>query len=117
MRFVLLLVAAAISGCAAINHEVIERSASVRPGMTEGEVISLLGEPGLREFSGSKSALQYCQTEVWGSRHKYAVIWINDDRVYGLTSYTQAATGSCQSKFMPVNWGNAPDSTIEIRNR
>ena len=117
MRLIFLFLGAAISGCAAINHEVIERSASVRPGMTESEVVSLLGEPGHREFSGSKSALQYCQTEIWGARHKYAVVWLSEGKVYGLTSYTQAATGSCHNKFMPVNWGNMPDTTIEVRNR
>lgn len=115
--FNILLLGVLLYGCVAINHEAIEKSSSIQQGMTESEVIALLGSPGMREFSGQKQALQYCQTELWGPRHKYAVVWLYEGEVFGLTSYTQPSRGSCSNQFMPVNWGNTPDTTIEIRNR
>ena len=106
-----------MSGCSAINHEAIESSAYVDPGMSKREVSDLLGPPQNRQFSGSNEAWQYCQTSVWGTTDKFVVVWFFQGQVTGLTSYTESKGGLCTSFFRSVNWEDAPDHTIEVRQR
>ena len=89
----------------------------IAPGMSKKEVLGILDAPGNRQFKGKDEAWQYCQTSVWGTTDKYAVVWFFDGKVTGMNTYQQSGIGMCETFFKTVNWENAPDHTIEFRER
>ena len=111
------LLAAFLGGCGSINQATVERAAQVEAGMSKNEVAELLGPPGNRQFSGDNEAWQYCQTSILAAADKFIVIWFYRDEVTGLTSYTDSRFGMCDSFFRSVNWEDAPDHTVEVRQR
>ncbi len=74
-----------------------------------------MGSPGDRQFKKDKEAWQYCSTGF--ASDDYMIIWFEGDAVTGLNSYKNHAPGACSSFFKPIKWENAPDKTIELRNR
>ena len=105
------------AGCGTGNIKGMENSSSVEPGDSKQDVIAKLGEPGDRQFSGTDEAWQYCRTNFRSS--DYRVIWFANGRVTGLNTYTNSDTAGslCGSHFRQVNWHDAPDRVIEIRER
>jgi hypothetical protein len=95
------------------------KTLEVTPGMSAAEVRSILGAPQNRQFNGQKEAWQYCQTgiaPVDGS-DKYVLVWITNNRVVGMQTYTNKQHGTCDSFFRNVKWEQAPDAIVEIRKR
>jgi hypothetical protein len=88
-------------------------------GDDKERVLKIMGPPGDRQLKGSNEAWQYCQTTGAGfGYHDYRIIWFYNGKVTGITSYTSSRGGSsCVTDIRSVRWGDAPDTTIEIRNR
>jgi hypothetical protein len=88
-------------------------------GDDKEHVLKIMGSPGDRQFKGSNEAWQYCQTSGAGfGYHDYRIIWLYNDKVTGITSYKNSRGGSsCVTDSRSIRWEEAPDTTIEIRNR
>lgn len=62
--------------------------------------------------------MAYCQTGAGFGYHDYRMIWFYNGKVTGITSYKDSTpASSCAGRFKPVRWENAPDHTLEIRER
>lgn len=85
-------------------------------GQSQDEVVNILGIPGNKQFQGKDEAWQYCKTGF--TSDSFVVVWFYDGKVTGLSSYGgYYGEGNCAKFFKTVNWQDAPDRTIEIRNR
>jgi hypothetical protein len=113
--FVALCFLVLLAGCASSFNRVN----IIQPGETKEKVISILGEPEDRQFKGNDEAWQYCKTGTGFGMCGYKTIWFYGGRVTGITSYSMACAGfgSCTAHFRQIQWDNAPDRTIEIRER
>lgn len=103
-----------IAGCGTLEKKAV----LVNPGDSKEAVTKVMGVPGDRQFQGQQEAWQYCITGAGFGYHDYRIVWFAHGAVTGITSYKSSAAGvSCKSQFKPIRWEDAPDSTIEIRNR
>jgi|SRR5688572_21559347 hypothetical protein len=90
----------------------------VNAGDDKQRVLEVLGTPGDTQFQGSAEVWQYCQTGAGFGYHDYRVVWFRDGRVTGVTSYKDTTpASSCAAHFRQVRWEEAPDYTVEIRQR
>jgi hypothetical protein len=104
-------------GCASTSS-MVRNSISVTPGQAKEEVLSVMGTPKDRQFQGKDEAWQYCATDYSGfGADQYIVVWFYDGKVTGLTSYKNQMMGNCESFFKTIKWEEAPDRSIEFRNR
>lgn len=87
----------------------------ISSGQTKEEVINILGLPGNKQFKGKNEAWQYCQTGF--SADLYVIVWFYNGTVTGMNTYNGYGVGSCTEFFNNINWEDAPDITIENRNR
>jgi len=77
-----------------------------------------MGTPDDRQFKGDNEAWQYCQTGAGFGYHDYRVIWFYKGKVAGINSYKSTRpASSCVSDIKQINWEDAPDVSLEIRNR
>jgi hypothetical protein len=77
-----------------------------------------MGPPKNRQFSGANEAWQYCATDMAGfAGDQFVLIWLYDNRVTGLETYTNSLVGTCETFFRQVSFEDAPDATIELRKR
>lgn len=110
--FMLLLLA-----CAS-QSVIVKNSASIRPGMSHAELRQVMGEPHNRQFKGKNEAWQYCSTDYSGfEADHYVLVWLSDGVVSGMQTYRSTQYGTCESFFRTVKWDEAPDTTIEFRQR
>ena len=98
-------------GCATPNAaKLSDTTLQIERGMSYQEVLDLVSEyPVQRTFRGRGTALQYCVADKMAERSSYAVVWMIDDKVEGLTQY-DLWTGwfSCENYFREIDWGQAP---------
>lgn len=103
-----------ISGCGSLERKAI----LINAGDDKKMVISAMGIPGDRQFQGKSEAWQYGQTGAGFGYHDFRVIWFYDGKVTGITSYKDyTPASSASSHFKPIRWEDAPNYTLEIRNR
>ena len=96
----------------------VKNSSAIKAGMLTSELRELMGEPQNRQFEGNNEAWQYCSTDYSGfETDHYVLVWIVDETVTGMQTYRNAEIGMCGSFFRTVNWEDAPDASIEVRNR
>ena len=77
-----------------------------------------MGTPKDRQFQGKSEAWQYCATDYSGfGADQYIVVWFYEGKVFGMTSYKNHMVGNCESFFRTIKWEDAPDRSIEFRNR
>jgi hypothetical protein len=109
----LLLVSAVLflSSCA----NVATKSIDLEPGMSKAQLKSLLGRPGDRQFSGNVEAWQYCDTGF--AKDEYLIVWLANDKVVETQRYENAYSMGICSSYTTINWEDAPDKIIEIRER
>jgi hypothetical protein len=88
----------------------------INAGDSKDRVIEIMGTPDDRQFNGSQEAWQYGMVVSIGVCD-YTVIWFKDGKVSGLNSYRNFSTLGCRHGLKSVNWQEAPDRIIEIRNR
>jgi hypothetical protein len=118
MKFVVLVLAAILLTACASQSRIAKQSSGIRPGMSGSELRTVLGEPQNRQFKGKNEAWQYCATDFSGfEADHYVLVWLNSDVVTGMQTYRNREFGTCESFFRTVDWEQAPDTAIEIRQR
>ena len=72
---------------------------------------------GDRQMKQEKEAWQYCETNF--NQYQFLVIWLEDSKVSGISTYIKGGRpfSFCTSNFNSIRWEDAPDTTIEVRNR
>lgn len=106
-----------LQACAS-QSSIVRNSASIRPGISTAELRQIIGEPQNRQFKGKNEAWQYCSTDFSGfEADHYVLVWLFDGVVSGMQTYRNTQYGTCESFFRTVNWEEAPNTAIEIRQR
>ena len=101
-------------GCGSLDKKVL----LINSGDTKEQVTAVMGVPDDRQFKGSNEAWQYCQTGAGFGYHDYLVIWFYKGQVSGINSYKSSRpASSCVADIKQINWEEAPDVSVEIRNR
>ena len=114
MKIIALISALLLAGCGSLDKQ----SLQINPGDSKERVIAALGAPKDRQFKGDLEAWQYCQTGAGLGYHDHRVVWFNAGTVTGLTSYRSTTPGTaCERNIQMVIWEQAPNATVEIRNR
>jgi hypothetical protein len=102
------------AGCGSLE----KKAALIDVGASKADVTTAMGAPDDRQAQGNLEAWQYCKTGAGLGYHDYRVIWFRDGRVSGFNSYKSSRpASSCKSDIRPVRWEEAPDVTVEIRDR
>ena len=95
-----------------------KKSVLINIGDNKEQVLNIMGPPDDRQLSGKNEAWQFCQTGAGFGYHDYRTIWFYDGKVTGINSYKSSRPGaSCVTDIKPIKWENAPDRTLEIRQR
>lgn len=103
-----------LSACGSLE----KKSILISHGDLKNKVISVMGTPDDRQLKGRNEVLQYCQTGAGFGYHDYRTFWLYDGKVTGINSYKSSRPGSsCMTDIRPVKWEDAPDITIEHRER
>ena len=105
-----------IIGCTPLQLR--KNSLNISHGQTKQEVLKFLGPPGNRQFQGKHEAWQWCETDYSGfAGDDYLIVWFFESKVTGISTYKNTLYGSCEKFYRTIRWEDAPDQTIEIRNR
>jgi len=115
MRFFLLAsFSIFIIACGSLDKQALQ----VNNGDNKERVTTLMGSPDDRQFKGDNEAWQYCQTGAGFGYHDYRVIWFFKGKVTGINSYKSSRpASSCVTDIRQINWEDAPDVTLEVRER
>ena len=113
----LFLAPAVLISCASSNSN-ITASNQISNGMSAADVQVIMGPPQNRQFSGNDEAWQWCATDyTGGGGDQFVLVWLNSGTVSGLERYTNTRMGTCETFFKNIQFEQAPDATIEFRNR
>ncbi len=115
------------------TRQPLENAKYLRQGMTETEVIQIMGEPIMREFQNRRSALHWCSTGEIGTYNPYdrfLLAAFTDERLTEIKYFSNkeeferisaqvATNGSidCASLIQNVHWLEPADKVIEYRTR
>ena len=115
------------------TRQPLENAKFLRPGMTEAEVIQIMGEPVTREFQDRRSALQWCSTGIIKTNNPYDRFLLaaftderlteiknfsNKDEFIELSAQVEQNGGiDCASLIQNVHWLDKPNEIIEYRTR
>lgn len=99
-------------GCGTLD----DKTVLIDAGDTKEEVIELLGSPQDRQFQQAQEAWQYCVSGAGFGYNDHKIIWFNEGLVTGITSYKTTRSG-CAGAFKTITWEEAPDFSIETRER
>lgn len=102
-----------LSACASVNPQFF----NINQRDTKASVLNKIGTPDDRQFLGKNEALQYCTTGTSFGKSTFNVIWFYDGLVTGASTYSVSHAGSCMGHFKQLNWEDAPDRIIEVRQR
>lgn len=103
-----------LSACGTLE----KKSILINSGDDKNRVLSIMGTPDDRQLQGQNEVWQYCITGAGFGYHDYRVIWFRNGMVTGITSYKDhTPASSCVGHFKTIRWEDAPDRTIEIRQR
>ncbi|MEG9480867.1 hypothetical protein V6W59_01060 [Mannheimia sp. HC-2023] len=111
----------------------LENAKYLKAGMTESEVIQIMGEPITREFQDRRSALQWCSTGTIGTENPYdrfLLAVFTDERLTEIKNFSnkdefeqiiqhveQNGGIDCASLIQNIHWLDKADKIIEIRDR
>ncbi|RMG57685.1 MAG: hypothetical protein D6717_04370 [Gammaproteobacteria bacterium] len=101
-----------IGGCGTLDKKTI----LINPGDSRERVLNIMGPPYDRQFKGNKEAWQYCVSGAGFGYNDHKIIWFTNKKVTGITTYRTHRSG-CTGAVKTIRWEEAPDYTIEIRNR
>jgi hypothetical protein len=86
----------------------------INSGMTNAEVVEILGTPGNRQFQGENEAWQY---KSYGMlEDDLHVVWFFAGKVIGYTTESRKDL-PFGFDYKRINWEQAPDFILEKRNR
>lgn len=104
------------------TQQPIEKGSELVQGMTEQEVINILGDSIVKEFKGNVTVRQWCRTG--GTRYtpydRFLAVWFVDGKLTNIKNYTnrnQQQDGDCKTLYREVDWTEEPDQIIEVRDR
>jgi hypothetical protein len=103
----------ALIGCGTLAKKAV----LINPGDDKAKVLEVMGPPGDRQFKEKNEAWQYCENDAGFAYDDYRIIWFYDQKVVGLTSYKKSEFGFCSAFFKSIQWENAPNMTVEVRER
>ena len=113
-KIIYVLAMITLVGCGSLG----KKSIMINNGDTKAAVIKIMGTPDDRQLKGRNEAWQYCQTGAGFGYHDYRIFWFYNGKVTGVNSYKSSRpASSCMTDIRQVNWENAPDITLEVRNR
>ena len=113
-RAIITIVILLLTGCGSLE----KKSILVSNGDSKADVEKEMGTPDDRQLKGSNEAWQYCQTGAGFGYHDYRIFWFYNGKVTGINSYKSSRAGSsCMTDIRQVNWEEAPDVSVEIRDR
>ena len=116
-NLIIVLLMLFLVACAS-QSAIVKNSAHIKPGMSDGELRQIMGEPQNRQFKGKSEAWQYCSTAFSGFEDDHFVlVWIFDGVVTGMETYRDNEFGTCDRFFRTVKWEEAPNTTLEIRKK
>lgn len=104
--------ATSLSSCGGLGSKTILLSINDN----KERVLEVMGTPDDRQLQGENEAWQYCKTGAGFGYNDHTIIWIYQGKITGLSAY-KSYGGYCVANIRQVTWQNAPDSTIEVRNR
>jgi hypothetical protein len=111
---IFLFVIIILSSCGTLE----KKSILINVDDDKNKILEIMGTPDDRQLQGQNEVWQYCVTGAGFGYHDYRVIWFRNGRVTGITSYKDSTpASSCVGHFKTIRWEEAPDSTIEIRQR
>jgi len=114
-RIIFYILILLLSGC---FGTLAKKTMQINLGDDKETVTNAMGSPEDRQFRGTNEAWQYCETDAGISYDDYRIVWFYDGRVSGITSYKNSDKfGACASFFKSIRWEDAPDTTIELRER
>jgi len=95
-----------------------KKSILLNVGDTKEQVLNTMGPPDDRQLKGDSEAWQYCQTGAGFGYHDYRTVWFYTGKVTGINSYKSSRpASSCMTDIRAIKWEEAPNTTVEIRNR
>jgi hypothetical protein len=107
-------IAVAVAACGSLET----KSTLLNIGDTKEQVLAVMGPPDDRQLRGENEAWQFCQTGAGFGYHDYRTVWFERGKVTGINSYKSSRpASSCVTDIRPIKWEEAPNATIEIRNR
>lgn len=89
------------------------KSSQIHNNMEAEKVLSIMGQPGNRQFNGNYEAWQYF--DLGFNTDVYIVIWFHNKRVYSVTSYSET-DGGIEPKFREISWNNIDEKGSKIDN-
>ncbi|HVO74268.1 MAG TPA: outer membrane protein assembly factor BamE [Ignavibacteriaceae bacterium] len=104
LMLLFILILFLIFGCSASQNSI-----NVNPGMNKDNVLSIMGTPGNRQFNGAREAWQYCSLKLDREENEYTVIWFNEGKVSGMTTYRY---GNAYGEYAKIDWNIAPEIRI-----
>ncbi|MAF91164.1 MAG: hypothetical protein CL674_14545 [Bdellovibrionaceae bacterium] len=115
MKNLTLLISLFLVSCA--SSSLSKKTALISNGDSKQTVMNLMGPPENRQMKQEKEAWQYCETNF--NQYQFLVIWLEDSKVSGISTYIKGGRpfSFCTSNFNSIRWEDAPDTTIEVRNR
>ena len=96
------LILLGLSGCGGTTTRAMQE---VEPGMTEAQILDMLGEPRKRSFGEAYEAWLY-DDAVGFAKCAYVTIWFKDDEVLSMKSITRG----CFGVTTPPHWDKMPAS-------
>jgi hypothetical protein len=110
--YVFIFLAFCLHGCGTLDGKTV----LIDAGDTKKEVLKLMGPPQDRQFEQAQEAWQYCVSGAGFGYNDHKIIWFNEGLVTGITSYKTTRSG-CTGAFKTIRWEEAPDFSIETRER
>ena len=101
-----------IQACGTLDHKTI----LIDPNDPKQKVLEIMGVPYDRQFQGGREAWQDCVSGAGFGYNDHKIVWFTDKEVTGITSYRSTRTG-CSGYVKTIRWEDAPDYTVEVRNR
>ncbi len=101
-----------IQSCGTLDNKTI----LIDSGDPKEKVIEILGLPYDRQFQVNREAWQYCVSGAGLGYNDHKIIWFTDNKVTGITTYRTHRSG-CTGAVKTIRWEDAPDYTVEVRNR
>lgn len=91
------------------TQQPIEKAVGLREGMSETEVISVLGMPVIRDFQGKGATLQWCRTGYLDSSFpldRYVIGFFYENKLVGIRNYQggKGDRGDCSILYRQIEW-------------
>ena len=101
-----------LQGCGTLDEKLL----AISVGDSKEKVTQIMGTPYDRQLQNTQEAWQYCVSGAGFGYNDHKIIWFEDSKVTGITSYRTQRSG-CTGAVKTISWEEAPDVVIEHRER